>query len=125
MKNFLTTVCAQVEVQLMTTEDLARIPDGQVFRAMYLQGNFFDGHIGTYLFIAKKGNANDWAVYGLPILDSEEMIQSQYKLPVLYKDSEFVGQIHFTRLNGIKITDKDYIMRVVPCTEDLFGRYRR
>jgi hypothetical protein len=124
MKSYLTSTCALVEQQLMTPEDLSKISDGQVFKAVYLQGNFFD-YMGTYLFVAKKGGNNDWAVYGIAVMTPEESVENRHITPQFSMGYTFTTLLVNAAAFGNKLTSKDNIMLAVPCTEEMYQLYRR
>lgn len=93
----------------MTAEEFEKIPDGKPFAngiavnepsGLYMTAQY----IGRKLtWIAKKGQANDWCIYcGWRDQNTFEMILS----------------------NGDKVRDREHIMRLVPCSEEVFKRYR-
>lgn len=60
------------------------------------------GSSGKLLWVAKKGNANDWCIY-----------------------AHWLGKgFNFVLTNGDKVRDENNILNVVPCTDDVLARYR-
>lgn len=128
MKSYLTTICQRVEQQLMTPENLTTKADHSIFKVGYLEGNFFD-YTGTYMYIAKKGGAGDWAVYALPVLNSQKEVD---ELPSNFKADEFLRNttplslcIAHLVVRGLKMQQKENIMLAVPCTEEMYQLYCR
>lgn len=114
---------ARVMQQLMTPEDLARVPNGEVFCSRFLKGNFF-GFDGTYLFVAKKGGIEDWAVYGLPVVNEQEHQDNPHINPKLADFTPWYTMISLVLNIGLKLTSKEYIRMVVPCTDAMYNLYR-
>lgn len=81
-------------------------PNGQIFA----KGEIEDNPLGVNMsnsdkmlkWIAKKGYADDWCIY------------------VHWSESGF----DFVESNGDKVISKDNIQRLIPCTENVFKKYR-
>lgn len=118
------SVYKQVEVELMTPEDLAHVAPGEIFRVVCLKGDFFD-YDGTYMFIAKRDSIEDWSVYGLPILNEEEY-KNNLHIPVKIANfAPFRVKIEMILSMGMKLRSDNNILRVVPCTDEMLSLYRK
>ena len=93
---------------MLTLEQFEKLPEGEIFQTGLTtndeNGAYMTNHkYGHSLrYIAKKGYANDWALY--VSWDS--------------KNAEQVAE------SGDKVILKSNIMNIVPCTEEVFKRYR-
>ncbi len=92
----------------MTNESFTLIPDGATF-AHGITPNIPEGiHLkderlgDLLLWVAKKGNAGDWAIY--------------YD----WKEKGIVGVAH----EGLKVTREEFIRQLVPCDDTLLKKYR-
>jgi len=94
------------EVELLTIEKLNALPRHEIFASGTLRdipgGLYMSGGGEILRWIAKKGGANDWAIYCHRASWTKERIAA----------------------NGDKVTMRENIMRCVPCTEEVFNRYR-
>lgn len=90
----------------LTVEEFDKIPDGDVFRT----GTLPDSPEGLNMtnsgrmlkWIAKKGYANDWAIY------------------CHWADSSDV----YVRQHGQKVASESNILNAVPCVKEVLNRYR-
>jgi hypothetical protein len=94
---------------LFDTEALNRIPNDQVFRVVLMETDFMTGKMEKLLFVAKKGLANDWAIYTMRPM-GERALSFNISNCVSFGD---------------KVTTFENIKKVVPCTEDVLKYYRR
>lgn len=92
---------------MLTVEEFDKIPDGAIFRMGLISdsvtGCNIDGSDKLLKFVAKKGNANDWAVY---VGRDEESS---------YDEVRYQGGKTFLPVN---------ILNCVPCTTEVLKRYR-
>lgn len=93
-------------MEQLTLEKFNEIPYGEVFAKGVLpnspEGLFMTRSGGNLKWIAKKGGGNDWAVY----------------CHWDYQTDEFV------KTSGDKVHNEDHIKKCVPCTDEVFKRYR-
>ena len=90
----------------LTKEGFDAIPDGEVI----LKGEIPDSPLGINMtnsgrmlkWVAKKGYADDWGIYC-------HWSESGYE---------------FVISNGDKVTSERNIKRLMPCTEEVFKKYR-
>lgn len=93
--------------RFLTITDFNTIPYGQIFA----KGWILAGRTGIQVFkptdwvlwIAKKGQGYDWAIY----VDSN------------IHDEEYVKK------HGAKIVDRSFIQELVPCDKEMLERYRK
>ena len=91
---------------MLTLEEFDKLENGVVFD----KGTTFDDPDGINMlgtgdplrWIAKKGYANDWCIYAYWAYNSWDFIEN----------------------SGDKIMDKENIMNVVPCSKEVFAKYR-
>lgn len=90
----------------MTLEEFNTISPGTIFATGILEnspeGIYMTEEGGRLRWVAVKGYANDWAVYCL--------------WP--YYTEKYVAE------NGDKVVSEAYIRRCVPCSDEVFNRYR-
>ena len=94
-------------VQVLTEEAFSALPDGEIFA----RGEIEDSEVGINMttskrmlrWIATKGFAQDWAVY---CHFSDEA------------DEEFV------KIEGQKVGMEVHIRKLVPCSDEVFKKYR-
>ena len=90
----------------LTLEQFNEIPYGAIFAKGVLpnspEGIFMTRDGGNLKWIAKKGHANDWAIY------------CHWE----YKTDEFVEK------SGDKLHNKEHIQLCVPCSDEVFNSYR-
>ncbi len=92
----------------MDIDEFNAVPDGEVFD----KGEIANSADGVYItdsrpgemlkWVAKKGHGNDWGIY-------IHWAKSGYDYVIA---------------NGDKVTSEDNIKKLVPCTDEVFGRYR-
>jgi hypothetical protein len=91
---------------MLTLEEFDKLENGIVFD----KGTTFDDLDGINMFgtkdplrwIAKKGYADDWCIYTYWAYNSWDFIEN----------------------SGEKVMSKENIMNVVPCSEEVFLKYR-
>ncbi len=89
----------------MTIEQFEKIPLG-----IFAKGEIIDDETGINLtrshqilkWVAVKGFANDWAIYA----------------------HWATGSYDFVEVSGDKVQSKENIQKVVPCTDEVYARYR-
>jgi len=90
----------------LTKELFDSFPNGEVFATGVLpnspEGIFVTRDGGMLRWVAKKGYANDWAIYCHWASNSEEWIKD----------------------HGDKVTTEMYIKRCVDCDDEIFNLYR-
>ena len=92
----------------MTFEEFTKLPPGEIFASGILpntpEGLYMtDTCVGDMLrWVAKKGQANDWAIY---------VHWSRYS-------------IDYVASYGDKVTMRDHILLCVPCDEKMLSYYR-
>lgn len=92
---------------MLTLDLFNQIPDGEIFACGYTidneNGCNMTGNGQLLRWIAKKGGGNDWAIY----------------IHLSEKPLDWIKQ------HGDKVTMKDNIMKLVNCSEEMLGRYRK
>ena len=90
----------------ITLEEFNQVPNGTVFATGVLpnspEGLFMTRDGGNLKWIAKKGHANDWAIY----------------CHWSYRDEEWILK------HGDKIHNKEHVKLCVPCSNEVFNSYR-
>ena len=90
----------------LTLEQFKAIPFGEVFAKGEIpnspEGIFMNRDGGMLKWVAKKGGIHDWAVY------------------VYWDNVSFT----YVRDYGDKVQGKEYITKVVPCTDEVYELYR-
>lgn len=93
-------------MEILTLEQFDHIPSGQVFATGIFpnspEGIFMTRNSGLLRWVAKKGWANDWAVYCHWAENDEDYVRDY----------------------GDKVLTEIYIRRCVPCTDEVFKLYR-
>lgn len=91
----------------LTLEIFNEIPNGAIFNAGYTldspEGLNITGSGKPLKWLAKKGYGNDWAIYTHWTTSSWEFVET----------------------NGDKVGQKENILKLVPCTEEIYNKYRR
>ena len=94
---------------MLTLKQFIDLPDNEIFAKGIVQNNPEGVHLtnnrlnNDLMWVAKKGSANDWAVYIAWAEKGEE----------------------YTENHGDKILIKDHILRLVPCEEVVLHLYRK
>lgn len=101
----------------MTIEQFNQIPDGEVFKIVIQKSTAFSSRSEQgelvpeeTMFVCKKGHADDWAIYGIPLV---------YIGPVPY-----YTMVQKVKTEGDKLTMEQYIKEVCDCDEEVYSRYR-
>lgn len=90
---------------MLTKEEFLKIPSGKIFE--FKPGR---NDIRTFMFVAKKGQVDDWAIY-----------TSLNAIPGVHF---WAGDKQGLANHGEKVRDLNLINKLVPCTAEVLKMYR-
>lgn len=88
---------------------LAEVKPDEVFRTVIETVTFITGYPQCLIFVAKRGEVEDWVVYCAKV-NSEEIVLTEVKFCVAMGD---------------KVTGEENIKHIVDCDYELLKLYRR
>lgn len=104
---------------ILNENEFNEISHGEVFRVVVtseLGPYISQSVIGDQLmFVAKKGHFNDWAIYVSRLTPASHWPSAL--------DSYF-DAVNYTKTHGDKLHNEDAIRNIVPCTNEVYLKYR-